>query len=368
MKDAGIYIHVPFCERKCRYCDFYSVKKEETLLNAYVEELLKEIRLNASDNLDKKILTLYFGGGTPSLLGASTVGRIIDAVTKYYCTDFKEVTIEVNPNSAEDLDGYKKAGVNRLSVGVQSTDDRILKKLGRLHKAETALKVLEKGMEVFGNVSADLIIGADSEQDVSSDLDRILPRCTHLSSYMLSLEEGTPLSKAVSQKKVSIATEIEVLEQYKTIYDVCLKNGFYRYEVSNFSFFCCESVHNFAYWKMKDYLGFGPGAHSYVNGERYYNPSDVKAYVGGAHSGLSGQISERYFSLEEEKSEFIMLALRTRDGIDVAEYNRRFSEDFFERFGSVIKKLSGFLTVSSDRVSIRPEFLLVQNSIILELI
>lgn len=368
MKDAGIYIHVPFCERKCRYCDFYSVKKDETLINAYVGELLKEIRLNASDNLDKRIVTLYFGGGTPSLLGPSVVGKIIDAVRKYYCTDFKEVTLEVNPNSAEDLAGYKNAGVNRLSVGVQSTDDKILKKLGRLHNSEEALKTLTDGMEIFGNVSADLIIGVDSAQDVTTDLERILPRCTHLSSYMLSLEEGTPLSKAVLQKKVSIATEIEVLEQYRTVYEKCLEKGFYRYEVSNFSKLGCESVHNSSYWKMKDYLGFGPGAHSYVNGERYYNPSDVKAYVGGVHSGLAGQITERYYSAEEEKSEYIMLSLRTRDGIDVAEYNRRFSEDFFERFSPVLKKLSGFLTVSSDRVSIRPEFLLVQNSIILELL
>lgn len=368
MKDAGIYIHVPFCEKKCRYCDFYSVKKDETLINAYVEELLKEIRLNASDNLDKRIISLYFGGGTPSLLGAATTEKIINAVRKYYCTDFKEVTLEVNPNSANELSEYKKAGIDRLSVGVQSTDDRILKKLGRLHNSEDALKTLATGMEIFGNVSADIIVGVDRRQDVSADLDKILPFCTHLSAYMLSLEEGTPLAKSVSQKKVSVATEIEVIEQYRTLYEKCLQNGFYRYEVSNFSRLGREAVHNSLYWKMKDYLGFGPGAHSYVNGERYFNPADVKKYLAGEHSGLAGQICERYYSLEEEKSEFIMLALRTRDGIDVAEYNRRFSEDFFARFDPVLKKLSGYLTVDSDRVSIRPEYLLVQNVIILELL
>lgn len=368
MKDIGIYIHIPFCERKCVYCDFYSVVPDDDVKELYVNELITEIKRNGGKHYDKRVKTLYLGGGTPSLLTPSQTERILNAVRKYFLCDLQEATIEVNPNSSGKLREYAEMGINRLSVGVQSTDDRILKKLGRLHNSAQAIECLDRANEYFDNINADIMLGVDKEQNVKADLELILPKITHLSSYMLKVENKTPLKSLIRDKKIEIADEDRTVDMYEELYKICMDNGFYRYEVSNFSRLGMESKHNSAYWRMTDYLGFGASAHSYADGVRYFNTSDLKAYLNGEHSGYGEFIYERRYSLQEEKAEFIMLALRTANGLDIEEYNRRYNADFFAETGDAVKELGDFLTFKRGRLSIRPEFLLVQNSVIFELI
>ena len=367
MKDIGIYIHVPFCERKCLYCDFYSLTTTE-LIDGYVEELLTEIKKNAGKHLDKRVKTIYFGGGTPSLLSLDHLDNIINTISKFFLIDPVEITIEVNPNSSQNIPYYPSVGINRLSVGVQSADDFILKKLGRLHDSAQALNTLDVAGGYFDNISADLIIGVDEKQDVIADLDKILPKVTHLSSYILKVEDGTPLKTLIEGKSVSIATEDTTVLQYDKMYDTCAKYGLYRYEVSNFARLGKESVHNLSYWKMVDYLGFGPSAHSYVDGVRYYNSHSLADYLKGQHSGFDMQVPERFFSVKDDMTEYVMLAFRTTAGLDLKEFRLRYDVDYLDLHASDVKKMGEYLLVNDDRIAIRPEFLLVQNSIIRELL
>lgn len=368
MKDIGVYVHIPFCERKCKYCDFFSVVPDDSVKEIYVDELVSEIKKTAGRHLDKRVRTIYIGGGTPSVLKSAQVERILDALRTYFCCAADEITIEVNPNSSRHLSDYAKMGINRVSVGVQSTDNDILKKLGRLHTGAEALDCLERANKFFKNVSADLIIGVEKDYEVNKDLELIVPLITHLSTYMLKLEKNTPLRLAVQKKETTVADEDETVRQYEEAYDYAEKHGLYRYEVSNFARLGYEARHNSSYWKMVDYLGFGPSAHSYADGERYFNLSDLSGYLNGEHSGNGGQVNERPFSERDEKIEFLMLGLRTTDGLDVAEYNRRFKSDFFKEYAAGLRQLKDFLHIRRGRVSIRPQFLLVQNSIIFEMV
>ena len=367
MKDIGIYIHVPFCERKCLYCDFYSVTDQD-LVDKYVDEIVTEIKKNASNHLDKIVKTIYFGGGTPSILSVANLEKIFNAITKYFSVNLKEATIEVNPNSAENIKLYPKIGFNRLSIGVQSTDDVILKKLGRLHDSAQAIKTLDEAGEFFDNLSADLIIGVDDNQNVIADLDLILPKVTHLSSYILKIEAGTPLNLLVNDNLVSVATEDSTVSQYDLMYDTCNKFGFYRYEVSNFSHLGKESLHNLSYWRMVDYLGFGPSAYSYIDGVRYYNSNSLSDYCNGKHSGYGMQVLERPYSVQEDMKEYVMLALRTTEGLILSDFKLRYNLDYIDTHLSAVKKMGEYLSVSDDRIAIHPEFFLVQNYIIRELL
>ena len=368
MKDIGVYIHVPFCERKCYYCDFYSIKGDDDVMDKYVAELCVEIKKAAGSHIDKSVKTIYLGGGTPSLLKVDYLDKILNTVRSFFATDIKEVTIEVNPNSSDNISSYPSLGINRLSIGVQSTDDMILKKLGRLHNSVQAIDALDRANNFFDNISADIIIGVDENQDVARDLEIILPRVKHLSSYILKVEDGTLLKMQISNKTVSIATEDAVIRQYDKMHEICKEHGFYRYEVSNFAKFNYESKHNLSYWKMIEYLGFGPSAHSYVDGRRYYNSADLKDYFSGMHSGYDREILERPVSLEDDITEFVMLALRTPSGLVFSEFKSRYGFDYLDKHLGSVKKMGEYLIVTKDKIAIRPEYYLVQNYIIRELL
>lgn len=368
MRDAGIYVHIPFCQKKCLYCDFFSRPADGETIDAYVAELVREIKKNAGAHINKRIRTIYFGGGTPSLLTPSQMRDILEAVYAYFKTEPTEITVEINPNSSGYLKEYADLGVNRASVGVQSTDDAVLRKLGRLHTAEEALDCLDRAGAFFDSVSADLILGVDEKQKIGAQLALILPLVDHLSAYILKVEQKTPLRALLRDKKITIATEEAVVDQYRALYAIATAEGFYRYEISNFARLGRESRHNSAYWRLGEYLGFGAGAHSYADGKRYCNAADLDAYLKGRHSGNGHQIVERGCSLSEDKTEYVMLSLRTAAGVDVEEYNRRFGGDFFAEYADKLKKMDEYLIVKKDRVGIRPQYTLVQNSIIFELL
>ena len=368
MTKGGIYIHIPFCEKKCSYCNFFSQKASDDNIDKYVAELCSEIQSKKEILSDFTVKTIYIGGGTPSLLSGKQILSIFDTIYNNLSLDLSEITIEINPNSIDKLPVYKDIGINRISIGIQSLSPTILRKLGRNHTKNEGIIALEKANDLFENISADLIIGVDDTQEPTNDFLRIKNLIKHLSVYMLTVEDKTLLNRRLKEGSVSIATEDNVIKQYNDLILCCRENGFYQYETSNFSQKGYESKHNSSYWNLTPYIGFGAGAYSYFNGERYYNEPNLKSYILGKHSGNNFQIVERKSSVWEDKIEYIMLSLRTIKGIDLAFYKKRFSIDVFSDFGKKIKSAEEYLDISDYNISILPQFFLLQNSIIEKII
>ncbi len=364
---AGIYIHIPFCEKKCFYCDFFSGKYDEQIREKYVQELIQEIK-RIGNSCREIIKTVYIGGGTPSVLNDKQIVSICDAVRESFVTDIEEFSMETNPGVGISFSALKDAGINRLSVGVQSLDDNLLKKIGRIHDSEQAKRYIEEARYYFDNVSADLILGLDEKQNVQSDLDYLLRYVTHLSTYMLKVESGTPLERMVIDKTVTIATENSVIDQYNEVNAICERYGFEQYEVSNYCKDNKYSKHNSSYWDLTEYIGVGAGAHSYYNGRRYYNEPDLAKYLNGIHSGYGKETVEREYSIEEEIEEFVMLALRTTKGLSYDKFFDKFGVDFRTIFGEKLKNIHQYIDVSPNGINIKKEYFLVQNSIISEII
>lgn len=366
-KELGVYVHIPFCAKKCRYCDFYSVTGAgELVMDKFCAEVCRELAEAAENCREYDVTTVYFGGGTPSLIGVSRLEKIFDAVLKNYSVgNLTETTLEANPDSSGELREIREIGVNRISFGVQSLDDGILKKLGRIHTADGALRALERAREIFPRVNADLILGVDEKQDSLSDAEKIKDFVDHFSVYMLKLEEDTPLYKAVASGGETVPGEDFVVDAYEKVYGYLERNGFLRYEVSNFAKKGRESRHNLNCWHMKDYIGAGPSAHSYFMGERYRNAADLVGYTEGKRRGNELRIFDAE-SGDGAEEEFIMLALRTVSGLNAVEYKKRFGRDFSRRFSDEITRLSEFLDISKNHISIKPRYFLLQNSIISE--
>ena len=365
MINSGIYIHIPFCEKKCNYCNFFSIQKNDELIDNYVNELCREIS-SIGKKQNEKILvdTIYLGGGTPSLLSPKNFDLIIDSINNnYVINNTAEITVEVNPNSAQYIEDYKKSGANRLSVGTQSINDDILKKLGRLHTASEAISTLRRASKTYDNISTDIILGCDENQNVKDEFLTIFEYVKHISAYILTVEENTPIYKQINCNSVSIATEDTVISQYEEFNKIASKYNFLRYETSNYCLPTYESKHNSRYWNLSNYLGFGAGAHSYFEGLRYYNESNVTSYLKGEHSGNDNRIIEREVSLEEDKYEFVMLSLRTAKGVDVSKYMQKFNSDVRIDFAKGFKKAEEYLNITSNYISIQPQFFLLQNAI-----
>lgn len=364
MTECGFYVHIPFCEKRCRYCSFFSSISGRDVVSAYVDELASEISKAGAKYKDVVLRTIYFGGGTPSLLFPDQLERIFNALHGSFAVENPEITIEVNPNSANYLKEYKSMGINRISLGVQSVHADLLKKLGRIHTPEQAFIALEKAADIFGNVSADIILGTDERQNPKRELDAVAPFVKHISAYMLTLEEGTELYKGVKSGKITVPDEDSSAAQYETFVSAADEKGFYRYETSNFAVKGFESRHNSSYWNLTPYIGIGAGAHSFFGGKRFYNPTDINAYINGAHSGNGKVIIERDADPNEDKYEYVMLSLRTVKGVDLSEYANKFGSDFLSDFSVGIKKSEEYLRIDERQVSILPKYFLVQNAVI----
>ena len=366
MVDAGLYIHIPFCEKRCNYCDFFSCVKKD-LIEPYVEELTKEISL-CGQRFPAHIDTIYLGGGTPSILTLDQIDRIFSAVYKSFSVDSQETTMEVNPNSSKNIAEYKKFGVDRVSLGVQTLDPILLKKIGRLHTPEEALDALSRARNAYDNVSADLIIGLDENQDVADNVNMLAPYCTHISGYMLSVPKKSPIKKMIEEKKFFPAKDDVTADQYDILTATCRELGFYRYETSNYAKLGKEGVHNGNYWTMKPYLGVGPSAHSYFDGARHYNVDNLKKYLEGEHSGNCREKIERKYSKSAEITETIMLAFRTAKGLDVDAFNKKYEMDFKRSYANGIKAVQKYLGEKNGRIYILPQYFSVQNGIILSIL
>jgi len=288
---AGVYIHIPFCKSFCSYCDFYSITDNRDR-EALVHALVREVALRAGYLEGEEVETIYFGGGTPSLLSAGEAESIINAIrSSYRVTDDPEITLEVNPDDV--FEGYfgslKKAGVNRISLGVQSWDDNRLRFLGRRHDAAQSAQALELSFrEGIDNVSVDLIYGIPgmTAADLKSDLEKTFTfPVTHISAYHLTIEDGTPLGKKKREGKLKETDEETSSLMFTVLGSLCREHSFIHYEISNFALEGFISRHNSSYWRQVPYLGLGPSAHSFDRRSRQWNVSDVKKYIKSVRSG-----------------------------------------------------------------------------------
>lgn len=281
-KEIGIYIHIPFCKSKCFYCDFLSFSNKNELMDEYIDVLLKEIE---NCNLDiYKIKTLYIGGGTPSILNSKCIGRIIKSLRRYI-KEKAEITIEVNPGTVnkEKLQNYIEFGINRLSIGTQSTNDRILKSIGRVHHAKDFFDTYEMARRVgFKNINVDLMLGLPSQSMEELKLsvsDILMLNPEHISIYSLILEEGTILEEMVRSGDLQIIDEDMERRMYWETKKMLEDSGYIHYEISNFAKIGYESMHNVDCWNQHEYIGFGVSAHSYVDGIRYSNTEGIEDYI-----------------------------------------------------------------------------------------
>jgi len=336
----SLYLHIPFCEVKCGYCDFFSVARgfgDFDLQEQYVDALIREIDQRAPAFSKRSILSIFFGGGTPSLLEPCLIERIFSSLQRHFLWDAKtEITLESNPKtvSLEKLSAFRSLGVNRLSIGVQSFQDRFLKTLGRIHTGEEAMRTIGDAREAgFENINFDLIyaLPAQTFEDWRSDLEKALSLETpHISAYHLTIEEGTSFASLYKKGKIGLPAEEEGIRCLTWTRERC-QARMEPYEISNFSRAGFESVHNRNYWHYGEYLGFGTAAASFVKTDRertrQNNVRDLKKYLEGSWIGFAETID-----LPTAMGEFCMLGLRTREGIRNEAFQKEFGISLSEVF------------------------------------
>ncbi len=340
-KPSSVYIHVPFCIKKCRYCDFFSVI-DLSLLPDYISCLKREVALRSDPQ--KEIDTIYFGGGTPSVLSCPDIKKIIHTVHRSFCVlPDTEVTVEINPGTLKPgyLDDLLSAGVNRISIGVQSFNEDKLNFLGRIHTAQEAVDTIDSARKAgFDNISIDLIYGLpfESKPVWRADLEKAVQMTPeHLSCYMLTIEPGTPLK--IRQDKgrfipMDADTRFYFFENTVTFLESC---GYEHYEISNFAKGKTNrSRHNSKYWDYIPYMGFGPAAHSFTGTHRFWNHRDMELYSRDLGANKSPVAEKEHLSLEQKMLEMIMLCLRTGQGIDLAVFKARFEISFEQQFKTII--------------------------------
>lgn len=359
MSSLGIYIHVPFCAKKCAYCDFYSENYRKNTVSQYIEAVIRNLK--AYSDKSRLTDTVYFGGGTPSLLSPEQIKIILDTVENNFVLSEKpEITLETNPNTVNfnKLEELRHAGINRLSIGVQSMIDDELKFLGRMHSADRAEKaVIDAYRAGFENISCDVMIALPNQSADSLEytLDKIadLP-IQHISGYILKTESGTPFD--CDEIKNSLPDDDLTAELYIKMTETLKNKGFQQYEVSNFALKGFESRHNCRYWKCLDYIGIGPSAHSCNNGKRFAVERNLNEFINNEVQKVT-ITDENPCTFEE----YAMLRLRLTEGLDL--------NDFPEHKDSILKKIpalikSGYINYNNDNISLTPNGFLVSNSVI----
>lgn len=359
-QNIGIYIHIPFCISKCYYCNFISYTNKEKLIEKYIDAVCLEILQNAEILSEYNISTIYFGGGTPSYIDAKYIKKIMNTLSLFKKEDdFLEVTIEVNPNSVtlEKLILYKNFGINRISIGVQSTHDDILKAIGRKHKLVDVTNTLKYCKEAgFNNISIDLIYPLPNLnfEKFSNTLDYIINikdeyNIKHISVYNLEVHEGSKLGFLLNEGYLKLVDEDTEYQMKELLEGKLEKNGFNKYEISNFSITGFESKHNTSYWNQEMYLGFGVCSSSFFSNTRYKNTDDIEKYIEYINSNISPVESRESLDLLELMKEYIILKLRLTKGFSTLEF-KKFGKDIFDIFGNELKELSenGLIKIEKD--------------------
>ena len=365
MNNIGLYIHIPFCDGKCPYCDFYSLHGNEKLMDDYTDAVIRSLYAYR-DTLHRTADTLYFGGGTPNLIGAKRLTAIVAAAKECFGLQNAEITVEVNP--ARELDRFfeeiHKAGVNRLSIGLQSANDDELKLLGRRHTAEQAGEAVAAAQRAgFCNISLDLMLAIQGQTQQS--LLRSIQFCAnqniqHVSAYLLKIEPGTNYYR--KQDNLILPNEDETGQLYLYAVQELAKCGFTQYEISNFAQQGGESRHNLKYWHDEEYLGIGPAAHSFVNGKRFYYSRDIQAFLDGAEptqDGTGGNFEE-----------YAMLALRLNEGLTNTACKNKFGKPIPAELVDRAKKYEtiGLTICDVNGIRFTPKGFLVSNTLIGEIL
>ena len=357
MKNIGIYIHIPFCKQKCYYCDFISYSKKDNLIEEYINAILEEIKDVAKGNKDDYenrrddlflVKTIYIGGGTPSYINSKYIVKIVKLIKdEFKIAEDIEITLEVNPGTVnkEKLKDYYEIGINRLSIGLQSTNDELLKLIGRIHTYSEFEDAYNWARKVgFNNINADLIIGLPKQKidDVEKSVKRLIELgLEHISVYSLILEECTVLEKKVENKELELVSDDEERNMYWCAKKMLEENGYKHYEISNFAKNGYESKHNMDCWNQKEYIGFGVAAHSYTNNIRYSNIECVENYI----SNIKENRLEKNFVFNEKQTqsmkiiEYMMLGLRKIDGVSIKKFKELFIANPIMIFKEELEKL-----------------------------
>lgn len=365
LNELGIYIHIPFCKQKCYYCDFVSYSNKCSEVKEYIESLKKEIE--EFDFSNYKVTSIYIGGGTPSYIDSIYIVEILSELKeKLKCNliEFKdiEITIEVNPGTVDTkkLNDYKKLGINRLSIGLQSTKNDILKKIGRIHTYQEFLEISKLARETgFKNINIDLMIGIPGQKigDLKNTLQDIIKlEPEHISVYSLIIEENTPIEKMLENGEIKLPDEDLERNMYWYVKNTLELNGYNHYEISNFAKLGKESRHNLNCWNQEEYIGFGVAAHSYLNGIRFSNTINVEEYIQHIENNRKEeniQIEESQ-SLEDKKNEFMMLGFRKIQGVDIARFKEKFIDNPIFLYRENLNKLveEGLIEVDLNHIKL----------------
>lgn len=365
LNTIGLYIHIPFCKSKCHYCDFYSMPANENSYDKYTDVLCKKIK-DWGETAKESVSTIYFGGGTPSVIGENRLVKIIGAINESFTIlENAEITVEINPESGRyfDFRKLKENGFNRISLGMQSANDDELKILGRIHTTDDVEVTINKAKQSgFNNISLDLMMGIPLQtiDSLKNSID-FCNNCgvTHISSYILKIEKGTRLFQI--KDELDFPDDDLQAELYLYAVEYLRTLGYEQYEISNFSKQGFESVHNTNYWKCKEYIGIGPSAHSFYQGKRFYYDKDLNNFKNNK------PVFDCYGG---DKEEYIMLSLRLKSGLVFNEYANKFNEPIpsytYEKINKYAKM--GYMEVDKNKTCFTPKGYLVSNTILSDLI
>lgn len=359
----SLYIHIPFCKKKCLYCDFPSITADNDVYNKYTAALIKEMQLRYKELGIINIDTVYFGGGTPSLFSPVLIEKILTAINNFFNISANaEITLEANPGtvSLHKLQQISAIGINRLSLGIQAVQENLLQRLGRIHTFDEAQAAVSNAKKAgFNNISLDLMYGLPY-QTIAMLQDSVnwflQQNIQHISIYGLQVEKGTPFADMQKQGALPLPSEETTEEMYDYITAYLPQHGFERYEISNFAQKGFESRHNMAYWQDKPYLGIGCAAHSYYNKNRTYNTHNVYDYINSCDKNILPVIEEEKLDNTAWMEEFCFLALRTTNGIDKNKFMQNFNCDIYDIYGKNISKLIAqqMLTDHDEHLSLTP--------------
>lgn len=365
-ENIGIYIHIPFCKKKCFYCDFVSYENKENLIQEYIDTVCLEILQNAEILSEYNISTIYFGGGTPSLIKVEYIEKILNTL-KLFVTDekeIKEITIEINPNSAslDKLGKYYNLGINRLSIGLQSTHDKILRNIGRLHTFNDFKEVLKNANVVgFKNISVDLIyplpgLNLSGFKETLNSMIKLKDEFNikHISVYNLEVHENTRLDFLLKEGFVSLCNEDEEYKMREELNKRLQDNGFVKYEISNYAYPGFESKHNLCYWNQEKYIGFGVNASSFFNLKRYRNTSNIDKYIDGIKNNKNIVVETEELDKLSLMKEYIILKLRLSKGVEISEFKQKFGTDIFDIFNTEFNSLKkdNLVNITSKNISL----------------
>ena len=355
-KELELYIHIPFCVKKCSYCDFLSAPATEQTKEAYMAALFAEIGGRAKDYKDRIVTSVFIGGGTPSLLSGDSIRQLMEHIREgFSLAPDAEITMEVNPGTVttEKLTAYYGAGINRLSIGMQSAQEQELKILGRIHDFDGFCQVYREAVEAgFTNINVDVMSGLPGQtlasyKDTLEKVLRLEPMPQHISAYSLIVEEGTPFAAMADRGELPLPEEDTERAMYEETIEVLAGYGFHRYEISNYALDGYECRHNVGYWIRRDYLGFGIGAASLIDNVRFQNGRDLNAYL--AHP-LACREEQQPLTTQEQMEETMFLGLRLIRGVSYPEFARCYGQTLEEVYGEVIARnvADGLLAVRED--------------------